>query len=235
MLKFTKLAMVTIGALSLAACGDDDNSSSSVSTGNTDTSMEYEVSVKNLTNYQPFSPLAVLLHDSDAPWTIGSPASDALENLAESGDNSDLLASGFVDSYASSDGVLPFGQSTTVTVSTSGASANYLSLVTMLVNTNDAFTGLNSIDISQLAVNDSLKYTPGAYDAGTEANSEEAGTIPGPADGGEGYNVARDDINNVVTMHSGVIGYDDGLTGSVLNNEYKFDNPVMSVTITRTK
>jgi len=222
MLKFTKLGMVILGAISLAACND----------GSFESSAEYEVTVKNLTNAQPFSPLTVLLHDTDAPWSVGESASDALENIAESGDNSELIASSFVDSYASSDGVLAFGQSTTVTVSTNAGSANYLSLVTMLVNTNDAFTGLNKIDISELAVNDSLTYSRGAYDAGTEANSEEAGTIPGPVDGGEGYNALRDDVD-VVTMHSGIIGSDDGLTNSVLSNEYKFDNPVMSVTITR--
>ncbi|MFT5808172.1 MAG: hypothetical protein ACI9LG_002473 [Moritella dasanensis] len=31
-----------------------------------------------------------------------------------------------------------------------------------------------------------MTYNLPAYDAGTEANSEAVGTIPGPADGGEG-------------------------------------------------
>jgi len=233
MFKFTKLAIATIGAISLAACGDNDNGSTEVISA-VDSTLEYQVTVSNLTNAQPFSPLTVLLHDTGEVWSIGESASDALENLAESGDNSGLIASSFVLSSASNGAVLPYGQSATVTVST-GSESNYLSLVTMLVNTNDAFSGLNKIDISQLAVNQSLQYSPGAYDAGTEANSEEAGTIPGPADsGGEGYNVVRDDVD-FVTMHSGVISSDDGLTDSVLSFQHKFDNPVMAVTITRTK
>lgn len=229
--KFTKLAIATFGAISLAACGDNDESAEITSA--VDTTLEYEITVSNLTNAQPFSPLTALLHDSGEAWRVGDIASDALESLAESGDNSALMASDFVLSSASNGAVLPHGQNTTFTVSSSSEN-KYLSLVTMLVNTNDAFSGLNKIDITQLSVNDSLQYSSGAYDAGTEANSEEAGTIPGPADGGEGYNAARDDIN-LVTMHSGIISSDDGLADSVLNFEHKFDNPVMAVTITRIK
>ena len=71
-----------------------------------------------------------------------------------------------------------------------------------------------------------------AYDAGTEANSESSGTIPGPADGGEGFNSERND-SQIVSAHSGVVGQDDGLTQSVLNGNHKFDNPIMAITITR--
>jgi hypothetical protein len=189
--------------------------------------------VSNLSNAQPFSPLTVMLHDTGEVWGVGDSASDALEQIAESGNNSALMNSSFVIESASNGAVLPHGQTATVTISNDSES-KYISLVTMLVNTNDAFSGLNKIDISQLAMNQSLKYTPGAYDAGTEANSEAAGTIPGPADGGEGFNASRDDLN-IVTMHSGIISRDDGLVDSVLNNEHKFDNPVMAVTITRMK
>ncbi|GLS89361.1 hypothetical protein GCM10007916_04280 [Psychromonas marina] len=231
MLKYTKLAIVVFGAISLVAC--DDNNESSALTSEADSALEYQVTVSNLTNAQPFSPLTVLLHDTGDVWNIGDSASDALESLAESGDNSTLMSSSFVLGAETNGAVLPYGQSATVTISTETES-NYLSLVTMLVNTNDAFSGLNKVDISQLAVNQSLQYSPGAYDAGTEGNSEAAGTIPGPADGGEGFNASRDDLN-IVTMHSGIISSDDGLVGSVLNFEHKFDNPVMAVTITRIK
>jgi len=231
MLKFTKLAIATFGAIALVAC--DDNNDSSALIPAADITQEYQVTVSNLTNAQPFSPLTVLLHDTDQIWTIGQSASDELEQIAESGNNSALMDSSFVLESASNGAVLPHGQTATVTISNDSES-KYLSLVTMLVNTNDAFSGLNKIDISQLAVNQSLQYSPGAYDAGTEGNSEAAGTVPGPADGGEGFNASRDDVN-IVTMHSGIISRDDGLVDSVLNNEHKFDNPVMAVTITRMK
>lgn len=226
MLKVTKLALLASAGLMLAACGDNNNGSTE-----SEAMAEYQVTVKNLTNAQPFSPVTLLLHDSGEFWSVGESASNALELIAEAGDNSELVASSDVSSYAASDGVLGYGQSVTLTVSQS-ATANYLSLITMLVNTNDAFSGLNKIDISELAVNDSLSYRVGAYDAGTEENSEAAGTIPGPADGGEGYNATRDDVD-MVTKHPGIVSSDDGLTSSVLSYQHKFDNPVMSVTITR--
>jgi hypothetical protein len=73
-----------------------------------------------------------------------------------------------------------------------------------------------------------------AYDAGTEANTEAKGSMPGPADGGEGFNAARDDVN-FVHIHPGVISQYDGLADSVLMPSHRFDNPVLAVTITRTE
>ncbi|WP_277750232.1 spondin domain-containing protein [Pseudoalteromonas sp. PS5] len=78
-------------------------------------------------------------------------------------------------------------------------------------------------------------YRTSAYDAGTELNTEAQGSIPGPADGGEGFNVERNDNQNMVTMHSGVVGNDDGLTSSTLTSIHKFDNPLLAITIERIK
>ena len=69
-------------------------------------------------------------------------------------------------------------------------------------------------------------------DAGTEANSEAAGTIPGPADGGEGYNAERDDAD-LVSFHPGVVSADDGLMMSALTSAHRFDNPAVKLSITR--
>lgn len=103
----------------------------------------------------------------------------------------------------------------------------------MLVNTNDAFAGLRSIDVSGLAIGDAITLNAKAYDAGTELDSESAGTMPGPADGGEGFNANRSDVNNFVRGHGGVVTADDGLSSSVLNQSHRFDNPGMIVTIKR--
>ena len=107
-----------------------------------------------------------------------------------------------------------------------------LSLVSMLVNTNDAFTGLDGGDISELASGESMTFYLNTYDAGTELNSETAATVPGPAGNGEGLNSARDD-NDMVTLHPGVITSDDGLDSSTLTAIHKWDNPTAMVTITR--
>ena len=59
-----------------------------------------------------------------------------------------------------------------------------------------------------------------------------AGTIPGPADGGEGVSEGREALD-AVTMHSGVVTADDGLPNSVLDSSHRFANPVMKIIISR--
>ena len=110
---------------------------------------------------------------------------------------------------------------------------SFISVATMLVNTNDGFTGVNAMAIGEMAVGDTQTVRSIVYDAGTEANTETAGTIPGPADGGEGFNQVRDDRADQVTMHSGVVSNDDGLAGSVLDEQHRFDNPAAMIMITR--
>ena len=52
----------------------------------------YEISLTNLTNNQPFSPLVAVLHGGTYhAWQVGEAASTALEMLAEGGDGSALL------------------------------------------------------------------------------------------------------------------------------------------------
>jgi hypothetical protein len=89
------------------------------------------------------------------------------------------------------------------------------------------------VDVSALAEGDAWTGRAIVYDAGTEADTEAAGTIPGPADGGEGFNAARDDSDDRVTMHAGVVTQDDGLATSVLTSQHKFDNPAVMVRIER--
>lgn len=233
-----KLAAIGLALTTLAAC--DDNDSTPVAMDPVDdtpppvTQMEYHytVTVTNLTNAQPMSPVAVMLHQDGMLWQIGQSASVALETMAESGDNSALMAESAVVASSSSEGILMPGTMTDVTVMTTDENAMKLTLSTMLVNTNDAFSGLNAVDISNLAVGESMSYNTHVYDAGTEGNSEMAGTIPGPADGGEAFNEARDDVD-FVAMHPGVVSMHDGLSTSVLSAEHKFDNPAMKVTIMR--
>lgn len=234
-MRFSKSLIILALSASLAACGDSDNNEVEV----TDPVMpvmsyEFTVQVTNLTNAQPLSPIAAIAHSEGMLWQIGEPASAALELMAEGGDNSELLATDFAMASSSAESPLPPGEQVTLKLSTEQLDSLKISLATMLVNTNDAFTGLNAIDVSSLAVNESLSRTSFAYDAGTEANSEAQGTIPGPADSGEGYNEMRDDINRVA-MHPSVVSQHDGLTNSVLTSQHKFDNPVARITITRTQ
>lgn len=192
----------------------------------------FEVTVSNLTYAQPLSPIGIALHKEGNFWQLGQMASNELETLAESGDNSALLALDMVDTSISDTSPLGPGNSITLTITTADMIDAKLSLVTMMVNTNDGFSGLNAIDVSALEVGSLLSFKTRAYDSGTEANNEAVGTIPGPADMGEGFNTLRDDVD-FIAVHPGVVGNDDGLSQSVLSYEHKFDNPLMAVSITR--
>lgn len=198
----------------------------------------FEVTVINLTAAQPFSPVGVFLHDSSQQvFSVGTPASVALETMAEGGDVSALITE--IDSFSELAGDAPIGPGAsntyTISIDAQPSAELELSVMTMLVNTNDAFTGVNGADITALEAGQSRLFTAIAYDSGTENNTEAAGSLPGPADGGEGFNAVRDDINDQVTMHSGVVTVDDGLATSILGQVHRFDNPVARVRITRTE
>lgn len=201
----------------------------------------FDIAVTNLTNAQPLSPLAVVGHQGGyAVFAIGSPATGGLEQLAEGGDNSALLTEADADGLvlATVSGMAPVGPAGSDTVSVEILESDLpdfrISVSTMLVNTNDAITGINGIVVGDMAVGDTSSMYGIAYDAGTEANSEMAAHIPGPAGGGEGFNAARDDIADQVSMHSGVVSLDDGLGTSNLGEQHRFDNPVVRITIMRT-
>ena len=234
--KFSTAAILSLTLL-LGGCSDDDDDEEMMVEPDPTpmpVNVSYEVSVTNLTYGQPMSPIGVALHSEGQLWMVGESASAELEQMAEGGDNSALLALSVVNASASGDAPFGPGATQTVTVTIEDTTDSKLSLVSMLVNTNDAFTGLNAIDLASLAAGDSWTGYAGVYDAGTEANSEMAGTIPGPIDGGTGFDAARDDVD-FVAMHPGVVSMDDGLATSVLTQAHRFDNPAVYITITRTE
>jgi len=229
----TAMASAAIGtSLLLTGCGSSSSHDSTVDM------RTYEISVSNVTANQPFSPIAVILHTSGyQAWVDGEAASTALEILAEAGDNSSLLSTARDHSaYLASDsgaGVIGPGNNESIQLEIDAQNGVNLSVVSMLVNTNDAYTGINASSLTSLASGESVSYNTPVWDAGTESNNEAAGTIPGPADGGEGFNAARSDNSDRVRFHSGVISNQDGLSSSVLTADHRFDNPSAVITITR--
>ncbi|WP_420853493.1 spondin domain-containing protein [Shewanella insulae] len=229
-------AMALSAGLILSACSDNDHDANMPEPPTPPVERSFTLTVTNLTANQPMSPLALLATSNGYhAWQSGEPASLALEQLAEGGDQSGYSAEmDGVNLVVSGAGILPPGASESLTLTQTEEATASLSLLTMLVNTNDAFSGLDEIDISQMAVDQTQSFYTPAYDAGTEANSELKGSIPGPADGGEGFNGSRDDVDRV-HLHPGVIGQEDGLNDSVLMASHRFDNPVLKVTIQRTR
>lgn len=145
-----------------------------------------DISITNLTHAHHFTPRLVIAHDSSIDaFEPGVEASSALAWLAEagviddaqsidsSGQNFEALL-GPVDNDNTSntwhrfDGLV--APSTTVSYPFDTMDKPYLSILAMLVPTNDAFVGLDSIAIPTEP--GTYTYTLHAYDAGTELNDE---------------------------------------------------------------
>ncbi|MDY6975279.1 MAG: spondin domain-containing protein [Pseudomonadota bacterium] len=239
------------------ADGEDGQDGSDGQDGINGNSAVYTVQITNLTYSQPFAPAAVILHEPGFySFEEGSPASMGIEIMAEGGDPSMVISEAtestdFLDAL-SSEGILgprSMGTELTLVVPELDADDLRLTVTTMLVNTNDAFTGLNAANVSNMAVGDAKTFMTVTWDAGTEANIETAATMPGPAagaagGGGEaaGYDVVRDDLADAVRLHQGVVTSAnandpsrEGLSTSVLTEAHRFDFPTSRIVITRTR
>jgi len=241
-----QLSVLPIAIALVTGCGGSSNDPS--------TSASYTVQITNLTQSQPFSPAAIILHEQGFnSFTDGVSASQGLEQLAEGGDPAVALseasaASEHIVSIAGG-GVAPrsTGNVETISIPTTNTGNVHLTAITMLVDTNDAFTGVNAVDISNLAVGSSMSFNAPTWDSGTEANIETADTMPGPAAQGasglaEGFNVLRDDLLDRVHFHPGVVtsanssdASAEGLSTSILTEVDRWDNPAARIVITRTQ
>tara|TARA_R110001583_G_scaffold8952_3_gene42263 strand:+ start:7627 stop:8346 length:720 start_codon:yes stop_codon:yes gene_type:complete len=193
------------------------------------TSSIYEVTLSNITQGQIFSPPALTTHQAGMKlWQAGETASIALETLAESGDSSQLITlTGIESSQVSPSAVMP-GDAYNWTLELAQDASKSISVATMLINTNDGFTGITDMDLSSLALGDSYQKMLMVYDAGTEENDEIA--IPGS--GGEAFNASRSGDVDRVYAHAGVLTEHE-LSGSLLSAEHKFDNPAGKLIIKR--
>ena len=146
---------------------------------------QVEVTVTNLTQAIHYTPFLISAHSADMSlYQLGQAASAELQMMAEGGDISGLSA---ILTNASADiienpaaGLLAPAMSTTAMLDTSDGNT-HLSLVSMLLPTNDGFVGLNAWEIPTEA--GTYSFTLNAYDAGTEANDEiiTGGGAPGAA------------------------------------------------------
>lgn len=211
---------------------------------------QWDVSVTNLTHGNYFTPLLVTAHDSgNHLFEVGMSASGPLQSMAECGDISGLLSTYPADADTVANpaaGLLNPGATTNAMIDTTSTSNTHLSIVAMVLPTNDAFVGLEGLNVPTAA--GTYTYYLNAYDAGTEANNELLDTsgcaagmpgIPGAPGGDAGMNgtgVAGADSNPTVHIHRGVLGDTDSMGGmSDLNSTiHRWQNPVAKVVITVT-
>ena len=186
----------------------------------------WRVTITNLTSAQPLSPPLFAVHTNKVDvWSVGSVASPGVAAIAEDADNSTQTAAltgapGVRSVETGAGGPIPPGTSRTYAVETRGK-YNRVTVLTMLVNTNDAFTGLDSLHV--MGRGGTLMRN--AYDAGSERNNELAAFIPGPCCG---HPFVRDPTSEPIAMHPGITGVGD-LDPAV----YDWANPVARITITR--
>jgi hypothetical protein len=91
----------------------------------------------------------------------------------------------------------------------------------MLVNTNDAFTGLDGLRLGGRGTTVATM----AYDAGSERNNELAAFIPGPCCNNP---FVRDPEGALIRPHDGITGVGD-LDPAI----YDWPEPAARITITR--
>jgi len=207
---------------------------------------EIEVKIINNTGASNFTPLLVTTHaHSVSLFKTGLPASASLQAMAEGGNIAPLVAD-LSDEDASivenpAGGLLAPGANT-VTTLTTDVSNDSLSIVAMILPTNDGFIALNNWKVPTTP--GVYKVTLNAYDAGTEANDEivngagapgEAG-IPGDPGGnsGTGATGVNAEIEGFVHIHRGVLGDTDNAGGvSDLDaTKHRWLNPIATAIIT---
>jgi hypothetical protein len=180
----------------------------------------YEVTVTNITtSMQGLSPLVIATHPASAhAWQMGQMASPGLEKVAEDG-MPDLLASELkgsaTDVVTTGAHLLP-GDSIKVMIT--AKDGDVLSAATMLIQTNDGFTGLDNA-----ALTDGNTDTM-AYDAGTEDNTEAKADVPGPPFGGKS-DAPDTKPHQPIAPHGGITGKAD------VTPEFKWTGPVARFTI----
>ncbi|WOJ94791.1 spondin domain-containing protein [Congregibacter variabilis] len=210
---------------------------------------QFDVEIINLTRGSYFTPFLVAAHAANASlFTTGEPASASIQAMAEGGDIAPLIAdvealnATVVANPAS--GLLAPGQRTSAALNTDDAPDNTrLSIVAMILPSNDGFMGLNAIEIPSEPGR--YVFSVNAYDSGTEANDEIVGSgapgepgYPAPppvlaASGSGGTGIAAM-AEGFVHIHRNVLG-DDNLSGGnsdIDNTVHRWLNPVVRVVIT---
>lgn len=195
----------------------------------------YNVTIENLTSGQPFTPPVVAAHTSGMDvFNVGQAASAEVQAIAENGNNDPLVAllggsAAVLDSASGTAPVKP-GESATITVE--APSGSLLTVVFMLICTNDGFSGVDSMT---LAASGSESVDANAYDAGTETNTEDFADIVPPcqdligvssADAGTGETDPALAEGGVITAHQGIQGGTD-LTVS----DHGWTDPVARITV----
>ena len=209
----------------------------------------YEVTITNLTGGQPFTPPVVATHRAaTGMFAVGHPASFALKEIAENGNLGPMIAQldgdkHVSDSVAAATPLVPaglpgsamFDDSVTLTV-TASEGAKFLSVASMLICTNDGFTGVDSLRLPK-DVGDAVVVRSAGYDAGTERNTEDFADIVPPCQGLVGVTSGEPGTgtSNPALAEGGVIHHHPGIAGGadLVPAIHGWTDPVARITVER--
>jgi len=207
----------------------------------------YKITITNLTAGQPITPPVLVTHTNRTGiFAVGEVASNGIRQIAENGNLAPLLDALNMDYQvhevvagmaplvpANSPGAVDFGSSETYTITAHGR-ARYLSFASMLICTNDGFTGVDSIRLP----NYKKTVYSAAYDARTEINTENFADIVPPCQGliGVSGDPGTGESNDLlleggfVIPHAGIHG-----GGDLLPDVHNWSDPVTKIEIERVR
>jgi hypothetical protein len=209
----------------------------------------YEVKITDLTHGQPLTPPVVATHRAaTGMFTVGEKASFALKEIAENGNLAPMIAQLDSDKHvadfaaaaaplvpAGLPGSAMFGDTVTLTV-TASKGAKFLSFASMLICTNDGFTGVSSLRLPK-HVGDAVVVRSAGYDAGTELNTEDFADIVPPCQGLVGVSSGEPGTgtSNPALAEGGVIHHHAGIVGGadLVPAIHGWTDPVAEIVVER--
>ncbi len=207
----------------------------------------YRVTITNITDSQPMSPGVVITHRPTFElFEVGDLAHPGVEAIAESGNEAPAVAAldgaaGVTDLYdlnrpLTRQGTVHMAFTDSTTFEIEARPGDRISLATMLICTNDGFSGL---DGAHLPAHGSVTYHAAGYDAGTEDNTEQSTDMVDPCSGLGSVALAGDpdgnddagvdtDPHQPISHHAGING-----NGELSGTDHGWDDPVLMVKIDR--
>lgn len=209
----------------------------------------YRIRIVNLTDGQPFTPPVIATHRYRFNlFLVGDLASVGVMQVAENGNLPNLVsaleqASAVTDVVAGAEPLVPAGlpgsashpdRATYVIQASNGA--KFISFASMLICTNDGFTGINHVKLPEAVGDQTIRLAAG-YDSGTETNTEDFADIVPPCQGLVGVTSSDPGTgnSNPALLEGGVIHHHPGIAGGMdlVASVHGWDDPVVRVIITR--
>ena len=190
----------------------------------------YAVTITNITRGQVLAPPSIVAHNSRYEmFSLGSPASPGLALLAETPSGAAMLSEAValpsVYATAISSSVILPGASQTLFIETTKDFPE-VSVATMLATTNDGFMAARNVRLPGFG---SVTVEAEAYDAGSEANTDDCAYVFGPPCNDLRHNPATPE--GYVHIHSGIHVGGGGLDPA----KHDWRNPVTQIQIKRVR